>query len=1351
MAKTIQCPRCGSLHFERTKPYTGQCKNCGETFAVPMRVFLSYGHPESEICRRIYEALEADPRFDPWFDEEKLHFDSDWRVRIQEGVKESQTVVACLSPHSTRPRGVCLDELAIAVGVKGGNIHSVLLAPEKTLQPPAMAAHKQWLRMEDWQEKKQAGPEVFEPWFQAKMQQLMAVLDSPETRRFEGELDTIRQRLEVLSDSSKEAGLLRKVFIGRTWVEQKLKNWMTDPNGRRMCLLYGGPGVGKSAFAVHYTNYHPHVAAFLSCESDMPTFNDPRVVIQTLCYQLACRLPQFRENLVNLYLPENKATLATWNEKELFSYLIQKPLQYSVDGGHETMAIVLDGLDECGSPEKNVLARTLAVYAEALPDWLRLLVVARPTPAVLQYAGNALQIELKGEEAENLEDIRCYYTYRLAGTFGGDPQWPASLEALTEKSQGAFLYAEMMAGLLLDRGTLLAVEEYPVGLNAVFMKWFDHFFPSREEYRSFWRKPIGCLLGAPAPLPESELCKAMDWDEDDLADFRHRISVLLREDKNAFGDSTLQIDHAFVRAWLTQRENPYSASPDAGAKRLAKTFYARFEENPEELSFYEAVYLPELLEQAEMKKEYQVVVQSENWLWRAMNAGKHCETWGKLSESLAVYGKCRTVVEKMMINRGTSSDKRNLSVIYEMIADVYTSKNNLKEALTLYQRSIAISETLLTEQKLVEDKRRVSMGYIKEANIYQQQGRMEKATDLNQKGASICEVLVAAYGKLGDKRNLSVSYGNIAYIYQRQGRLEEALELYRKSVAINESLVTEYGRILDKQNLSISYNGMAKICQLQGHLEKALMLYQKSIAINEEQMEKYRTPDDKSRLSVNYTGLADIYEAQEQWDKALLLYQKSCKIDEELVRERKIPDDMRGLLASYDRMANIYQLQNNLKKAIPLYQKSAKITEKLVEEFGMPDDKRDLALSYARMADICQSQGQVDEALRLYKKNIELCEELLTERDIPEDKRELMVSYSEVAQIYKSQERFDEALRLYQKGLAISEELVAERGIPEDQRDLCVGYGRIANIYKLQEQFDKALILYQKSLVMREKLVTERGIPEDKRSLAAGYNDVASAYEMQGHPKEAIVMIQKGLSIYEALVEEYGKPGDKRNLVIRYSEIADFYESQNRVGEALELYQKSLVISEQLVAECGTSEDERGLSVTCDRIADICCTQGQWDKALPLYQKSLTVSEKLALEHGTTEDKRDLAMSYHNVADICYAQGRVEEAIELYRKGLAIQEMIVAEDETPGDRGDLSEKYAKIADICELQKDYRNALKWYQKAVTLIKKLIKECECEEDVRTLVKLYRKMADCVPQNSAKRQMLLNKSKKVLRKRL
>ena len=558
MSDSILCPRCGGqdIFFLGDKCL---CGGCGHRFDapapqqafVPMRLFLSGLRKDNVICQRIYKALK-ERGHEPWFDQSGTRTGTRWRTTLQEGVRSSQEVVACLSPRPADEPDGGLDELAIAVGVKGGSVHSILLGPEREVDPPATIGHEQWLDMSAWQEKLSAGPEVFDPWFHAKMQELFQVIESPENREFSGQIHTIRETLAVSYGTSRQNALLQKPFTGRAWLETALERWLDDPSGKRMCLLYGAPGVGKSAFAVHYTHYNSRVAACLFCQDNES--RDPRAVIRTLAYLLACRLPEYRQSLL-MHLPADRTELDGLSEKELFAQLLEKPLSLSVDGGHQTMGLVLDGLDACGSPEENALARTLAAYADSLPRWLRILVAARATPAVQQYTAGAFRLEMPCAAPQNLADVRAYCTQRLQPAFGADPQWAAALDTLTARSQGVFLYAELLCGQIQASGRLSAANDYPEELDAVFTAWFRSLFGTPEEYGAFFGPALDCLRAAPAPLPEAVLRQRLGWGELEYREFYRAAQFFVHCVETSAGRA-LQLTDPLLRQWLSRPDCP---------------------------------------------------------------------------------------------------------------------------------------------------------------------------------------------------------------------------------------------------------------------------------------------------------------------------------------------------------------------------------------------------------------------------------------------------------------------------------------------------------------------------------------------------------------------------------------------------------------------------------------------------------------------------------------------------------------------------------------------------------------------------------------------------------------------------
>ena len=130
MSMETRCPHCSSenVRFSR-KTSSYDCEDCHHVWkeekrSAPLRIFLSYGHDANEELVRGIHADLAKRGHDVWFDKTEIKFGDEWRRAITDGILQSNRVLSFLSKHSTRDPGVCLDEIAIAIGVKGGRLQS---------------------------------------------------------------------------------------------------------------------------------------------------------------------------------------------------------------------------------------------------------------------------------------------------------------------------------------------------------------------------------------------------------------------------------------------------------------------------------------------------------------------------------------------------------------------------------------------------------------------------------------------------------------------------------------------------------------------------------------------------------------------------------------------------------------------------------------------------------------------------------------------------------------------------------------------------------------------------------------------------------------------------------------------------------------------------------------------------------------------------------------------------------------------------------------------------------------------------------------------------------------------------
>jgi hypothetical protein len=559
-----------------------------------IRIFLSYGHDgNEELVRGIKVDLEKRGH-DVWFDKSEIKVGDDWRRSITDGIVDSQRVLSFLSKYSTRDPGVCLDEIAIAIGAKGGNIQTILVESEREVKPPPGISHIQWLDMHDWKERRAAGEAAWEQWYQAKLAEIVAVVESDESQRLAGEIKTLEELLKpTTSDFAADARirkLLEKKLVGRTWLFEAVENWRnTADRAPRLFWIMGAPGIGKSAFAAHLAHEYGRgtVIAVQFCDWKKPDHRDACRIIRTLAFQMATRLPDYRKLLLTLPI---LTELDRKNSAELFDGLLTNPLKLSITGGRERYLIVIDALDEAGGDGRNELVEVLARYAEQLPDWIGLVVTSRPEFDVTTPFQALKPFPFETKSAANSEDIRAYLRRELAAQLQNRPDPERIVEQILEKSEGVFLYVESLCEdirkhyLALDRPN-----EFPQGLAGKFFMDFQRYFPDLEKFRKDVRPALRAILAAREPLPEEILQRLFNWQDEELCDFTRPLRSLFPI-RTEGGQGVIKAHHKSLTDWLTDeaKAGAYFVSKQEGHRNLGNHYLMSWQENSTALS--EVIY-----------------------------------------------------------------------------------------------------------------------------------------------------------------------------------------------------------------------------------------------------------------------------------------------------------------------------------------------------------------------------------------------------------------------------------------------------------------------------------------------------------------------------------------------------------------------------------------------------------------------------------------------------------------------------------------------------------------------------------------------------------------------------------------
>ena len=1307
---TLRCPACGSEDIA-VRNCRCMCWDCGHRFEAPtraadlgkaetpLRIFLSYGHTEEKIVSRIREHLEARGH-EVWFDASEIKAGDDWRASIAEGVSSSNGVIACLSKHAFREGGVCHDEIDIAVGIRGGNIKTVLLDPEGEVRPPSVLTHIQWLDMAIWREKLAEGPEVFEPWFERCMAELVRVVESKESVQFSGDITEISRRLVVLADGSRQADLLAKPFQGRAWLTEQVDAWLADRESPRVCLITGDPGVGKSAFAAHLSHWDSkltgRIAASVFCVRGRTAYNDAKTVIQTLAYLLACRIPQYRVLLRQTL--DKGADLGAIDEGSLFSLLIGEPFSHAIDGGHECMAIVIDGIDEAGSAEENALAEVIGSYAESLPAWMKVLVTSRRASAAIgPFEGGAYRIDIEGSSSKNMADVRAHLAAKLGPRFGEEPGFSSIVDAIAQSSGGAFLYAEYMTDALLKGRASLAdvVREIPEGLGGMFRQWFRWTFPDLAEYRERFRDALGSILAAPGgALPTAELSVLFGWDANERNDFLRRIEVFLVHSVDAFGNPSVSFNHAFVVQWLGSREaGAYQCDPAAARDLMVKRWYALAKRNPAKLPDYEAVNIFGILEDAGMHAEADQLWGDERAVDALLLILDDLKAKGCYGSVLAISRQLMSLLEKQ-----ASSRMEQRASMLGALGIAYSDMNRFKDAVACYQEAIAIRRSLAKDRPNAYRSRIASLldnlGIVLEAS-----GDLSGARDAYREGLSILRQLDEAY-PARYQSSLANLLSDYSGVLRMSHRLAEAENTIREAISIRRRLM-ESGSASECRDVIQSLNNLGNILNDLDRFTEAEEVFREAISIwNSIPAEQNNFLND---IALVYSNLGSTLAALGRFEEAADAHRLALKV-RQLLAEKEASAFLPDVAASLVNLGASLGDAGHYQEAIEYLQEGISIFEKLSDgesEAYLPS----VAIARSALGSSLNGLGRNREAEENLRESLSI-RTALSEKE-PEAYRESVVaSILGLSGIVADTGRPEEELALQEQGLSIIErmqESSPEAALPSKAALL----NNRGNTLSRLGRFDEALEAHREAVAIRRELA-EKEPGAYRIMLAKSLVNLGDALNSLSRYEEAAEALREAVGIYrenDQLLNNYPAVFMPA-LAAANLTLGDALRLCRSYSEAESAYREAITMLRELTEKDDSKRYASYLADSLFYLALIFCVTARKEESEPYYREAITIWKDLAEDDAATYAPK-LGNALNLLGGALSDAGRSKEAAEAHHESVALWRRLVEEDETMHLR-DLSEALLYLGNDLSSSGDKDGAERAFGEAVAIGRRLVED-------------------------------------------
>jgi len=331
--------------------------------------------------------------------------------------------------------------------------------------------------------------------------------------------------------------------------------WAKDPQDRHVFWLNGLAGTGKSTIAQTFAEMAANngtLGASFFCSRDYLDRKELKNIFPTLAYQLACRYPSFRSQIIRAI--RRDPSVASNSLISQLKDLIANPLSST----RISCVIVVDALDECvdDQPASAILS-VLGRFVKQLPS-VKFFITGRPEPRIrtgfrLPLLEPFTQIFLLHEvEPSSVdEDIRLYLQEKLTAVakrrsdFDLTDPWPCDedLIALAKKSSGLFIFASTLArfiesehhepdkrlGLIIT-SSVSTVHEGRAGIDPLYTQVLVHAFSNVKEASVFanLRRVLGAVILAFNPLSRTQVSKILNINTSFIAmTLRHLHSILL--------------------------------------------------------------------------------------------------------------------------------------------------------------------------------------------------------------------------------------------------------------------------------------------------------------------------------------------------------------------------------------------------------------------------------------------------------------------------------------------------------------------------------------------------------------------------------------------------------------------------------------------------------------------------------------------------------------------------------------------------------------------------------------------------------------------------------------------------------
>ena len=310
---------------------------------------------------------------------------------------------------------------------------------------------------------------------------------------------------------------------------QSIDEWVNAEGYPNVLLLIGAAGTGKSTIATTVAGKYQR-SKQLGCHIFfLRGSSDPGNVLESIVYSLAVYSQPIAESLVKQL--GGSGHLGPSNLKTKFDILIRETLSTVVADAGSPILIILDALDECGTPEtRQSLINVFRDCLSTLPDNFRILITSRPdediSPLISSPSYKIITLDQHSDESKlnvytyikhQFDQMRSSERLKVPS----DYEWDKSIQTLADSADGLFIWASTAVRFvseerqfryncfqnLVSNAKLLDLGELYTTILVRALEW-------NEENKEIFKNIFSLILFAKRPLSDEEINEILDMDID---------------------------------------------------------------------------------------------------------------------------------------------------------------------------------------------------------------------------------------------------------------------------------------------------------------------------------------------------------------------------------------------------------------------------------------------------------------------------------------------------------------------------------------------------------------------------------------------------------------------------------------------------------------------------------------------------------------------------------------------------------------------------------------------------------------------------------------------------------------------